>query len=340
MRYNPKGPDDTRPTIEEYLEVTGDKKMFDSYNQSRYDWNPAIHDDEILRITKSSWSTFNWCKMQYWLRHFARLDDFGGDDATRGSNVHDAVEYFWANIHKELEAIDMALASNSTEQARAIMHDVMPMPPEPYEFGEEEQIRQWVDWQFNRYTYTNGKGWKPTSVEANVHARVMIDIDGDMIPVHTRGYIDTIFPNEEGDGFALMELKTGKYKAKSKVTSMRKEMQFYRWMLENSAHYEYLPITHWGWEFPGGGMKDGDGPTIYYEPVKSAHQTPSSVMKSIQKLVKAHIENDFPTPTDKDVILWGTKNGPDGLMSKCDWCSYTDVCPRFTGEPYELEVKK
>ena len=254
-------------------------------------------------------------------------------------NVHDAVEYFWANVEPQLKAIDMALASNSTEQARALMHDVIPLPPQPFEFGEEEQIRQWVDWQFNRYTYTKGKGWIPTSVEANIHARMTIDIDGLGVPIHVRGFIDTIFANDDGDGYALMELKTGKYKGKSKRTSMRKEMQFYRMMLENSAHYEYLPITHWGWEFPGGGMKDGDGPTIYYEPVKSATQTPSSVMKSVQRLVQAHVDNDFPTPSDKEVILWGTQHGPEGLKSKCDWCSYTEICPRFTGEEYVIEGK-
>jgi len=332
MRFNPNG-DGARPTIDEYYEVTRDQEMYDSYKQSRYDWNPAVHDEEILRITKSSLNTFEWCKMQYWLKHFARLRDDAGEAGIRGLNVHDAVEYFWANVDSHLESIDMALNSNSIEQARALMHDVIPLPPEPYEFGEEEQIRQWVDWQFNRYRYTQGKGWKPTGVEANIHARMMIDIDGLGVPIHVRGFIDTIFPNDEGDGFALMELKTGKYKGKSKRTSMRKEMQFYRMMLENSAHYEHLPITHWGWEFPGGGINGGEGPTIYYEPVKAASQTPTSVMKSVQRLVQAHIDHDFPTPTKKEVTIY-SRGGP--IRSKCDWCSFTEVCPRFTGEPYVL----
>ena len=198
MRFNPNG-DGKRPTIDDYLEVTGDQEMYDSYKQSRYDWNPAIHDEEILRITKSSLNTFEWCKMQYWLKHFARLQAEAGEAGIRGLNGHDAVEYFWANVDSHLESIDMALNSNSIEQARALMHDVNPLPPEPYEFGEEEQIRQWVDWQFNRYRYTQGKGWKPTGVEANIHARMMIDIDGMGVPIHVRGFIDTIFPNDEGD---------------------------------------------------------------------------------------------------------------------------------------------
>ena len=132
MRFNPN--DDTRPTIDDYYEVTRDQEMYDSYKQSRYDWNPAVHDEEILRIAKSSLGAFEWCKKQYWFKYFARLKDDAGEAGIRGLNVHDAVEYFWANVDSQLEAIDMALASNSIEQARALMHDVMPNPPTPYEF--------------------------------------------------------------------------------------------------------------------------------------------------------------------------------------------------------------
>ena len=80
-------------------------------------------------------------------------------------------------------------------------------------------------------------------------------------------------------------------------------------------------------------MADGDGPTIYYEPGKAASQTPPSVMKSVQRLVQAHIDHDFPTPTKKEVTIY-SRGGP--IRSKCDWCSFTEVCPRFTGEDYVL----
>jgi 8-oxo-dGTP pyrophosphatase MutT (NUDIX family) len=325
MRFNPKG-DDTRPTIEDYPYT----ELHDSYRRSRYDWNPNDHDDSILRITKSSLGTFNWCKMQYWLQYFAGLRGETVYYHTRGLNVHDAVEYFWDNIVPQEVDIRKALDSGNREQARAIMHDIIPHPPEPYEYGEEEQIRQWVDWQFERFEYTDGYDWIPVDVEANIHATRIVEVDDTPIPVHLRGYIDTIFLNDTGDGYALMELKTGKWKSRSKTTAMRKEMQFYRMMLEHSPHHEYLPITHWGWEFPGGNIEGGEGTHIFYEPVKKARLIPSSVEKSIERLVRAHVENDFPTPTAKEVRL-----GYSG--SKCDYCAFVEQCPRFTGVPYEVE---
>ena len=70
------------------------------------------------------------------------------------------------------------------------------------------------------------KQWRPAGVEANVHATRFVEVDGEAIPIHINGFIDTLFADD--DGFALMELKTGKYKARSKVPSMRKEMAFYK----------------------------------------------------------------------------------------------------------------
>ena len=141
------------------------------------------------------------------------------------------------------------------------------------------------------------------------------------------GFIDTIFA--DGNGFALIELKTGKWKDGSgrKRTAMRKEMQFYKMMLENSPHDELLPITHWGWEFPGGGIEGGEGAHIYYEPTKDARFTPKSVEKSIVKLVTAHIKQEFPASAS-DI--------------QCGYCDYFEYCPKWTGEDLEkkLEAKK
>ena len=319
MRFNPKGEDDTRPSIEEYQY----EDLRKSYNNSRYDWNPLKHPNEILRVSKSSLGTFNWCPKQYWFQYFAGLKGETVYYHTRGLNVHDAIEYFWGHIDEHLEPINMLMGKGYEEQARAMMHDVIPLPPEGYAYGEEAQIRQWVDWQFERYKHTDTIGWKPVGVEANIHVTRMVEIDNTPIPIHMRGYIDTIFENDDGDGFALMELKTGKWKNPRgrKRTQMRKEMQFYRMMLEYSPHHEFLPITHWGWEFPGGDIEGGDGTHIYYEPVKDARFTPKSVEKSIVKLMQAHIDDNFPA---------------DASDIQCGFCDFFDVCPKWTKEEYVI----
>tara|TARA_R110002110_G_scaffold143199_2_gene331969 strand:- start:790 stop:1539 length:750 start_codon:yes stop_codon:yes gene_type:complete len=244
------------------------------------------------------------------------------------------MEYFWQHINEHLEAINLLMGKGYEEQARAMMHDVIPQPPEAYAYGEEAQIRQWVDWQFERFKHTDTIGWKPVGLEANINATRMVEIDNTPIPIHMRGYIDTIFENDDGDGFALMELKTGKWKEArgKKRRDMRKEMQFYRMMLEYSPHHEFLPITHWGWEFPGGDIEGGEGTHIYYEPVKDAKSTPNSVEKSLIELVQAHIDEDFPMTGAKG--WWNAKLGR--MQSKCEWCDFFDVCPAWTLEEYVI----
>jgi RecB family exonuclease len=240
-------------------------------------------------------------------------------------NVHDMMEWFWANFTTEQEAEVLALADDAPK-ARQLFYAAIPTPPEPYIHGEDEQIAQWTEWQFQRLLHTGGKQWRPTGVEANVHATRYVEVDGEAIPIHINGFIDTLFADD--DGFALMELKTGKYKARSKVPSMRKEMAFYKMMLEHSKHAEFLPITHWGWEFPGGGINGGEGPTIYYEPTEKKWAAMKSVEKALEKLVKAHIDMDFPPDP------WMGRKREDETLEdllerngmKCSWCDHREHC--------------
>tara|TARA_R100000030_G_scaffold100708_1_gene94422 strand:+ start:642 stop:1637 length:996 start_codon:yes stop_codon:yes gene_type:complete len=319
MRYNPKG-EDHRPTIEEYLEATGHQEEYESYKMSTYAWNP-LEEDKKLRITKSSLGTFGWCPQQYYLEKFKGLRGEQRYYHDRGLNVHDMVEYFWDTFNKMDEALE-CIDNGDEFTAKQMLYDAVKMPTDKYAYGEEEQIAQWLDWQFERLKLTKGKGWYPAKVEANIHAMRYVEIDGVGIPIHMNGFIDTIFDTTEG-GYALMELKTGKWKD-NKVSNMRAEMAFYRMMLEHSNHHEYLPITHWGWEFPGGHIEGGEGNKIFYEEIKP--RTMKSVENKLKKLVKAHVEMDFP-PTP---FLGRTK-------LKCEWCDYQEHCDFWNLTEEELD---
>ena len=72
MRFNPNA-DDSRPTIEDYLEATGNQEEYDSYKISTYAWNPNEDETKKLRVTKSSQGTFSWCPEQYYLEKFKGL---------------------------------------------------------------------------------------------------------------------------------------------------------------------------------------------------------------------------------------------------------------------------
>lgn len=319
MRFNPKGEDDERQFIDEYLDETGHTKEVEVYKNSTYGWNPADHDGRVLRITKSNFGTFNWCPQQYYLQSFKGLRGETVYYHTRGLNVHDMVEYFWATFTSKEDALAL-IAMNDDEGARQLLHATIPSPPTPYLYGEDEQIAQWVDWQFQRLKITQGINWEPTKVEANIHANRFVEVDDVQIPIHLSGYIDTIFDTGKG-GYALMELKTGKYNS-SKPTNMRKEMAFYKMMLDHSPHAEYLPITHWGWEFPGGGIEGGVGPTIDYEKVGKRAMT--SVENGLKKLIRAHINMEFPPTPFLGKLPKGV--AIEDAVLKCNWCDYKSQC--------------
>jgi len=312
MRYNPNEKDKVEKGGYPF------EDLLDSYGNSTYAWQPG--DPTILRVTKSSLGTFGFCPKQYFFQNILKLKTEEKDHHIRGSNVHDVTEYFFQNVYDTYDDIVETLQSNDDDaydNAREMMQDIIPEPPEQYLHGEPEQIERWVDWQLDRLVASGGDAWHPVGNEAEVHGTRVVEVDGESIPIHMRGFIDRIFEDGEG-GFALMELKTGKWKQR-KNSDMRAEMQFYKMMLENSPHGEFLPITHWGWEFPGGDINDGDGPHWDYESVNSryAKNTPAVVERRLKALVKAHLERDFPT---------------DRNDFKCVWCDFIEICPAWTLE--------
>jgi hypothetical protein len=52
-------------------------------------------EDKILRVTKSSNGTFDWCPKQYFFQYIMKLQQEEKDYHIRGNNVHDMTEYFW-----------------------------------------------------------------------------------------------------------------------------------------------------------------------------------------------------------------------------------------------------
>tara|TARA_R100001163_G_C5068340_1_gene208450 strand:- start:6831 stop:7787 length:957 start_codon:yes stop_codon:yes gene_type:complete len=318
MRWNPNGEDKVARNNES---TYPHKELLESYAVSTYGWLPEM-EDKKLRITKSSLGTFDFCPKQYYFQNIMKLQQEEKDHHIRGNNVHDMTEYFFKEAVNHIDEILEEIEKDNLHLARQMTHDIIPKPPSPYLYGEDEQISTWVDWQFERLVITKGVDWFPVGNEAEVHATRNVEVDDIIVPIHMRGFIDRIFENE--DGFILMELKTGKWKKGKTATKLRAEMQFYRMMLNCSPHKEFLPIQYWGWEFPGGGINKGDGANWEYEPTsdRKATYATKTVEKRMKKLVKAHLDNDFPAERND---------------FKCQWCDFMHLCPAWTLEDEKYE---
>ena len=188
MRFNPTG-DDSRPRIDDYLEATGNTLEADSYKSSTYAWNP--NEDDYLRVTKSSYGTFGWCPQQYYIEKFLGMRGETVDHHIRGLNVHDMMEWFWDNFTEEQEDAVLKLIDegdiDEAEKAVCFMSAIPPQPPEPYEFGEDEQ-------RFSAMgevavpplsTTLTGNQWRPVAIEANIQATRFVEVKMEHIPYST-----------------------------------------------------------------------------------------------------------------------------------------------------------
>jgi len=295
-------------------------EMFESYDKSAYNWQPSM-EDKILRVTKSSLGTFDFCPKQYYFQNILGMRGEEQDHHIRGSNVHDAVEWFWKESHTSLPVVNEMINEGKVNTAKMELRKALPKPPTPYVYGEEPQLNQYVDWQFERLLQmqNNPKDWFPIANEVEIHStRVVVATDGRVIPIHMKGFIDRIFIDDDHTGIILMELKTGKW-VDRKRSSMRAEMQFYRMMLEHSPHIEYLPVVGWGWQFPGGGINGGEGAMWDYESVKGpgGRYAPKTVEKRLVRLIDAHLNDDFPAEAHE---------------AKCAWCDFMEMCPAWMGD--------
>jgi hypothetical protein len=328
VKFNPN-----KTTLLERGAEAPNAELQKSYDESTYAWQPGMTNDDgvplKLRVTKSSLGNHGWCPHSYKLNHIYKLKQEENEDMVRGTNVHNIVEYFWSAIPDVIDEAIEHLENGEKRVAKATLYSVIPSPPQPYLLGEEEVIDTWFEWQWNRFVITEGIDWMATGNEVSAHAQLDIEVDGQIIPIHLRGFIDTIFPDGDG-GSILMELKTGKWNPK-KAKSMREEMQFYKLMLEEGGYAKYLPITHWAWEFPRGWANGGTKAEWELEDtsIRKTSYAPRTVINNIKKLVRAHITDSFePTPK-----TWRAKNGEQG--SNCHYCSYMDLCPAWSAEKEE-----
>lgn len=306
-----------------------DEELMASYNESSYNW-PA--EGNKLRMTKSTIGAHDWCAYQYYLKYVLGHKSSDTEPMVRGTNVHNVVEYFWDKIDDVLKDIEKHLDDGKNALAKDSLRSILPYPEEGYRHSEQTVIDQWIEWQWARLLVCHQNGdintWPPVGNEVEIHATQDVEYNGEMYNVHLKGYVDTIFSDGDG-GFVLMELKTGKWKnAPYKFSSMRLEMYFYMNMIVQAQRSEFLPVTHWAWEYPYGQVNNGDGAEWFIEETKTkARYAKKSLDTKMKLLLKAHIEHDFQPIHKETCSKWCRC-----LSVQCAWCDFVHMCPAHNKE--------
>ena len=275
-----------------------------------YEWIAKDYDDEskpILKITKSSFGTFQWSPLKFQYQYPFHFPQETTEPMIKGTIVHTSRQDFFdeyditkAKTLSTSELITYGMGLYPIDDYGDIYHNMAKFDAERFTEAKEQ-----------------GKEHEFLPVINEVMLDAEITIPHDINPkcileqdyvVHLQGIIDRVFLS---DGkYVPIELKTGPWKD-SKTTSMRKEMAFYKLLIENASDESLanayldreIPITHWGWYFPVSNY-------LHIEKVKKSSMT--ALMRGITQMIKAYEEEEFPAK-----YYW----------KKCEYCSFQEICP-------------
>jgi len=271
-----------------------------------YQWNAEWMDDPtmpLLKVTKSSLNTFEFCKKQYEFQYIEGRRSEPNAAMARGSIVHNSYEDFYNEFEiKKAEEMDENLLYE---------YCIGLFPVDDY--GEVYQ--KMSAFETERFLKSKSANSLPTYLpvgnEIRCNARLDISKDAGAVgrkphfelerdyTVHLQGIIDRVF--QEGEGFIPVELKTGVWKDR-KQAHMRNEMAFYKVLMDADPDITFDPVTHWAWYYP-------DSNYFQLEPVKPRNE--NNIPKRIAKLIKAYEENRFPASY---------------FHAKCQHCSFIGLC--------------
>jgi hypothetical protein len=294
-------------------------KIYD--DGSSYAWTPEMGKDGIIiRMSKSTLTSPLWCAQQLWLQQTYPQPQELVKHLVVGDDVHNGLEMFYDNLSNA----DYDMIHKSAKQGADVTKLLSVYIP------TEEQIvnnrrKENKEFPFYDEDYNRNMKWLmnyegarmalaktplPLANEVRIEVKRDIEVPGyGSIPIQFVGIIDRVFEADDG-GLLVFELKTGKW-SDAKLSGMRKEMSYYKFLIENCDR-EFLKekgidreVTQWGWRY-----SSADHWNI--EPVKTVSER--SMMKLMRDLIKMYLDEHFPT-TKQDF--------------KCSWCSLLALCPKY-----------
>ena len=271
-----------------------------------YQWNPEWAEDEampVLKITKSSLNTFEYCEKQYLYNYIERRPQETSPAMLKGTIVHNSYEDFYNEFDiKKAESMDYNTLYDYCMGLFPI-DDYHDMYQTMAAFETERFITARKNNTIEQYI--------PAGNEIQCNARITIAHDANPkfflqrdYEVHLQGIIDRVFL--EGDGYIPIELKTGGWKAR-KATAMRKEMAFYKFLMDSDPNCTLDPVSHWGWYFPAAN---------HFEVESVKNRNVNDIPKRIAKLIHAYETGLFPASY---------------YPAKCSYCSYVGICDTAQG---------
>jgi len=293
--------------------MNGGNKM----REFTYQWKPEDFENEdepILKISKSSYQSFQWCPTKYEFAYRQRLPYDTSPLMIKGSEVHNARQSFF-------DEFDVKKAESMTHTE--IFDYCVGLHPID---DHAEIYRTMSTFEADRFitSRTNDTldNFMPIINEVMLDAQIVIprninkkiELERDYV-VHLQGIVDRMY-YEDGK-YIPIELKTGLYKD-WKATSVRRELAFYKLLFEGSEEERLhelgldpnIPISNWGWYYPE---------SNYLQIEKAKKRSITGVMNGFAKMIHAYEKNQFDAK-------YYYKTCPD--------CSYFNICDVAQSESF------
>ena len=280
-----------------------------SMSEYTYKWQPDNYDDPtqpILKITKSSLGSFDWCPKKYSFSYVQRLPQDQTEAMRKGTILHVHRENFFDDF--DIKKAEQMSADEVHDYCASLtpIDEYFDISMTVAAFEAERFLEAKAEDKIDEYLPVCNEGLfdAEITIEANINPKFPLRRD---YKIHIQGIIDRIFM--ENGGYVPFEYKTGAWKD-YKATMMRKEMAFYQLLIENAEDEVLIknglqpnvPVTHWGWYYPASNY-------AFAEEVKARNL--KSVYKNIAKLIW-HYENEtYPTKF---------------FFKTCSHCSYFSLC--------------
>jgi len=280
-----------------------------SMREFTYQWEAENFDDPskpILKISKSSLGSFNWCPKKYEFSYIERLPQDQTEAMRKGTILHNHREDFF-------DEFDVKKAENmNNSEITEYVTSLMPVD-EYYDisltvaaFEAQRFIEAKSEGKTDEYLPIINEEMFDCEITIPKDTNSKFPLQRDYV-VRLQGIIDRVFI--ENGKLIPFEYKTGGWKDWKK-TSMRQEMAFYQLMIENCADEildKYglnsdMEVSHWGWYYPAANH-------ITVEPVKK--RTRTSVMNNIAKLIHSYEQKHFETKF---------------YYKTCSHCSFFGIC--------------
>ena len=238
--------------------------VISAMSEYTYDWKPENYDDPsmpILKITKSSLGSFDWCNKKYDFSYIQRLPQDQTEAMRKGTVLHNHREDFFNDF-------DIKKAESMTPDE--VGEYITEMTPIDEYYDISLNI---ASFETNRYLESRAENkteeYLPVCNEGMFDAEITIAKDTNPkfplkrdYKIHIQGIIDRIFI--ENGGYVPFEFKV---------------------LIKNGLQPN-VPVTHWGWYYPVSNY-------VFAQPVKTRSMT--SVMNNIAKLIWAYERKQFPT---------------------------------------------